>query len=204
MFDGILRHLIDPPLDATGRALTRRGISADQATLAGLACGLACAAAVAAGHDWAALGLLCLSRLLDGLDGALARASTPTDRGGFLDITCDFIFYGAVPLAFALRDPAANALPVAVLLFAFYVNGASFLAFAVMAAKRGLTTTRRGAKSLYFTAGLAEGAETIACFAAMMLWPDWFPALAYGFAALTMVTAASRMILAWTTFAERD
>lgn len=204
MFDGILRRVIDPPLDTAGRALARRGLSADQATLAGLACGLACAAAVAAGHDWAALGLLCLSRLLDGLDGALARASTPTDRGGFLDITCDFIFYGAVPLAFALRDPAANALPVAVLLFAFYVNGASFLAFAVMAAKRGLTTTRRGAKSLYFTAGLAEGAETIACFTAMMLWPDWFPALAYGFAALTLVTAASRMILAWTTFAEQD
>lgn len=200
MFDGRLRSIIDPPLDAAGRMLARRGFTADQATLVGLALGVACALAAGLRQDLVALALLAASRLCDGLDGALARATKATDRGGFLDITCDFIVYGAVPLAFALRDPAANALPVAVLLFAFYVNGASFLAFAVMAAKRGLTTTQRGAKSLYLTAGLAEGAETIACFAAMLIWPGQFAMLAYGFAALTLATAGSRMILAWTTF----
>lgn len=199
MFDGRLRELIDPALNAAARRLVRLGASPDAATLAGLALGLACAACVAFGQDAAALALLALSRLCDGLDGALARATRPSDRGGFLDITCDFAFYGAVPLAFALRDPQANALAAAVLLFAFYVNGASFLAFAVMAAKRGLETTQRGAKSLYYTVGLAEAGETIACFAAMMLFPGWFPMLALGFAALTLVTAASRAILAWTT-----
>lgn len=200
MFDGRLRELIDPGLNAAARRLSRLGASPDAATLAGLALGLACAACVASGQDAAALALLALSRLCDGLDGALARATAPSDRGGFLDITCDFAFYGAVPLAFALRDPQANALAAAALLFAFYVNGASFLAFAVMAAKRGLETTQRGAKSLYYTVGLAEAGETIACFAAMMLFPGWFAALAYGFAALTLVTTAGRMILAWTTF----
>jgi phosphatidylglycerophosphate synthase len=200
MFDGRLRAIIDPPLDAAGRALARRGLSADHVTLAGLALGLGCALAVWLRHDLAALALLAASRLFDGLDGAVARATKPSDRGGFLDITCDFAFYGAVPLAFALRDPAANALPAAILLFSFYVNGASFLAFAVMASKRGLETTARGVKSLYFTAGLAEGAETIACFAAMMLWPGWFPVLALAFAGLTLVTALGRAILAWTTF----
>lgn len=200
MFDGRLRAIIDPPLDAAGRALARRGLSADHVTLGGLALGLGCALAVSLGHDLAALVLLAASRLFDGLDGAVARATKPSDRGGFLDIACDFLFYGAVPLAFALREPAANALPAAALLFAFYVNGATFLAFAVMAAKRGLETTQRGVKSLYFTAGLAEGAETIACFAAMMLWPSSFPVLALAFATLTLVTALGRVILAWTTF----
>ncbi len=200
MFDGRLRAIIDPPLDAAGRALARRGFCADHVTLAGLALGLGCALAVYLRHDVAALLLLAASRLFDGLDGAIARATKPSDRGGFLDIACDFLFYGAVPLAFALRDPTVNALPAAALLFAFYVNGASFLAFAVMAAKRGLETTQSGVKSLYFTAGLAEGAETIACFAAMMLWPGWFPVLALAFAALTLMTALSRAILAWTTF----
>lgn len=201
MFDGRLRGLIDPPLDRVGAALAERGASADAMTLFGLVLGLGCAFAVAQGADAVALALLGASRLCDGLDGAIARASRPSDRGGFLDITCDFVFYGAAPLAFALRDPAF-ALPAAVLLFSFYVNGASFLAFAIMAAKRGLTTTARGTKSLYFTAGLAEGGETIACFAAMMLWPSLFPELAYGFAALTLITALSRAILAWKTFAE--
>lgn len=199
MFDGRLRPIIDLPLNALGRRLARRGVTADAVTLLGLALGLGCAAAVAFGQDGLALALLAASRFCDGLDGAIARATGPSDRGGFLDITCDFAFYGAVPLAFALRDPGF-ALPAAALLFSFYVNGASFLAFAIMAAKRGLTTTQRGAKSLYFTAGLAEGSETIACFAAMMLWPALFPVLATGFAALTLVTALSRSILAWKTF----
>ena len=50
-----------------------------------------------------------MSRLFDGLDGAVARASTKTDRGGFLDIVLDFAFYGAIPLGFVLADPAGNA-----------------------------------------------------------------------------------------------
>jgi phosphatidylglycerophosphate synthase len=134
------------------------------------------------------------------LDGAVAAARQRTDRGGFLDIVCDFVFYGAVVLAFALRDPAANAVPAAVLLFSFYVNAATFLAYAAIAAKRGLETTSRGHKTIYFTAGLAEGSETIAVFIAMLLLPQWFAVLAHGFAALVLVTALSRSIIAWTTF----
>jgi hypothetical protein len=61
----------------------------------------------------------------------------PTDRGAFLDITLDFLFYASIPLAFALADPAANALPAAVLLAAFIGTGSSFLAFAVLAERRG-------------------------------------------------------------------
>ncbi len=153
MLDGVMRRLIDPPLAAAGRALAGLGASADAVTLAGLACGFGMAAAVVLGHDLAALALLAANRICDGLDGAVAAATRRTDRGGFLDIVCDFAFYGAIPLAFALRDPSANALPAAALLFTFYVNGATFLTFAAVAAKRGLTTRSRGEKSLYFTAG---------------------------------------------------
>jgi phosphatidylglycerophosphate synthase len=202
MFDGLMRGLIDPPLARAGTVLAGRGVTANSLTLAGLGFGLACALAITMGLIWLALALLALSRLCDGLDGAVARASSVTDRGGFLDIVADFIFYGAVPLAFAMADPASHALPAAVLLFAFYVNGASFLAFATLAAKRGLSSQSRGLKSFYFTAGLAEGTETIAVFAAMILFPGWFVGLAYAFAALTLVTAAARIILAWKTFAE--
>ena len=117
MLDGFMRRLIDPPLDRAGAALARGRIPADLLTGLGLLAGLGAAAAVAAGWDPLALGLLALGRVLDGLDGATARASRMTDRGGFLDIVFDFIFYGAIPLAFALRDPDANALAAAVLLF---------------------------------------------------------------------------------------
>ena len=150
--------------------------------------------------DLMALVLFIANRVLDGLDGAVARASVRTDRGGFLDIVLDFAVYGAVPLAFALRDPAQNAVPAAVLLFAFYVNGASVLAFAAVAAKRGLENGVWADKSIYFTAGLAEGTETILFFCAMILWPAWFPVLAHAFAGLTLMSALARVALAWRVF----
>jgi phosphatidylglycerophosphate synthase len=199
MLDGLMRSLVDPPLAAVGRRLAARGVAPDVVTIVGLAFGLLAAALIAFDRPLAGLAFIALSRLMDGLDGAVARVSAATDRGGFLDIVFDFAFYGAVPLAFALRE-AADALPAAVLLFAFYVNGASFLAYAAIAAKRRLETQSRGEKSIYFTAGLAEGTETIAVFAAMCLFPAAFPWLAYGFAAMCALTTISRIALAAKTF----
>lgn len=194
MFDARLRRLIDPPLNAAGRRLARRGISANLVSSAGFVLGLAAAVAVALGHPLIGLGLLLANRLADGLDGAVARASGITDLGGFLDIVFDFLIYGALPLAFVLSDPAANALPGAVLLASFYASGSAFLAFAVVADRRGLRSDAQGIKSLYYLSGLAEGGETIAVLAAMCLWPQHFAAFAYGYAAICWLSAALRIV----------
>jgi phosphatidylglycerophosphate synthase len=204
MLDGVMRRMIDPATNRIGRVLAAAGVGANQLTFAGLAAGVACAAAIAFGLDAAALALLALNRVLDGLDGATARAAGISDRGGYLDITFDFIVYGAIPLAFAMRDPAAFALPSAVLLAAFYANGASFLAFSAIAARRRMETDARGVKSLYFTTGLMEGTETIAFFAAVILFPAWYPALAYVFAGLCALTCAARIVLGWRVFGVDD
>lgn len=200
MLDGQMRKLIDPPLNRAGRVLAARGIGADAVTLAGLALGLLAAAVVASGlPGWMALLPLALSRLADGLDGAVARVRGKTDFGGYLDITCDFLFYGAIPLAFVLRD-SGNGAAGAFLLCSFYVNGASFLGYAVLAEKRGMQTSGRGEKSLYFTSGLLEGTETILFFVAICLWTGHFAPLAWGFGALCFVTALARVFLARRVF----
>ncbi len=201
MLDGMMRGVIDAPLDRGGRWLAARGASADAVTLIGLAFGLGAAGLLASG--WSGLtvaALLMAGRLADGLDGAVARARGKTDFGGFLDIVCDFIFYAAVPLAFVLRDPAANGVAGAFLLFSFYVNAATFLGYAILAEKRGLATRSRGEKSLYFTAGLMEGTETILAFAALALWPALFVPVAWVFGGLCLVTALARVMLARRTF----
>ncbi|WP_395539555.1 CDP-alcohol phosphatidyltransferase family protein [Neotabrizicola sp. sgz301269] len=196
MLDGPLRRLIDPPLDLAGRALAGRGIGADAVTLTGLALSLAAAVLIALGAPgWVALAPLLAGRLADGLDGAVARARDKSDFGGILDIACDFALYGAIPLAFALREPS-NALPAAFLLFSFYINAASFLGFAIMAEKRGLKTEVQGQKSLYYIAGLMEGAETIGFFVLFCLWPAGFSTLAGIFGALCLVTACARILVA--------
>ncbi len=201
MLDGLARRIIDPVLNRWGRWLSDRGWQADRMTVLGLGLGLASAAMIGLGlPGWLALVPLLSSRIADGLDGAIARAGHKTDFGGFLDITADFLFYGAIPFAFALRDPGMNAVAAGFVLLSFYVNGASFLGYAVLAEKHGLTTTSRGEKSLYFTAGLLEGSETIAFFAAVCLWPGLFAPLGWLFGALCLVTASARVLLAWQVF----
>lgn len=200
MLDGWARQRIDPALRVMARRLAAAGVSANQITVASLALGLGAAAAVALQAYWLGLALLLASRLGDGLDGAVARIAGRTDLGGYLDIVFDFAVYGALPVGFVLADPAANAVAGAVLVLSFYVNGASFLAYAVMAERRGMRGEARGAKSLFFTTGLAEATETIAVFVLFCLFPDWFAPLAYAFAALTLYTAVSRIVLAARTF----
>ncbi len=199
MFDARLRKLIDPPIDRLCRPLLRLGVSANLATIVGFAIGLAAMVAIAREAYGLGLGLLLLNRLLDGLDGALARHLGISDLGGFLDIVADFIIYAGVPCAFALADPTANALPAAFLIFSFVGTGSSFLAYAIMAAKRGITTELRGRKSLYYLGGLTEGFETIVVFVLACLWPAWFPLVAWLYGALCWLTTATRIAVAWQT-----
>ena len=200
MLDAKIRPLIDGPLNRLGALLADRGIAANEVTGFALFMGLVAAGMLAAGLP-AVLALvpLGLSRLADGLDGAVARATTKTDFGGLLDIVADFAFYAAIPLAFAFRDPA-NAAIAAFLLAAFYINGASFLGYAVMAEKRGIETRAQGEKSLYYPAGLLEGTETIGFFVLLCLWPDAFRPLAVLFGLLCLFTTVARLILARRVF----
>jgi phosphatidylglycerophosphate synthase len=194
MFDRVANAALMPLLTAGARMLARAGIGADALTLIGFAIGMAGAAAIVLQAPALGLALLLLSRLADGLDGPLARLTQATDRGAFLDITLDFLFYASVPLAFALADPPANALPAAVLLAAFIGTGSSFLAFAALAQKRGITSIEYPNKGLYYLGGLTEAGETLVCFALMCLWPDRFAWWAYGFAALCALTTATRIV----------
>jgi phosphatidylglycerophosphate synthase len=197
MLDSRLRPLFDPVLMRFGRWLAQRGATADSLSIAGCMAGLAAAVAVTMGAHILALVLFAVGRVVDGLDGAVARATTATDRGGYLDIVLDFAVYAALPLAFAVHAPEVNALPAATLLAAIVLNGSAFLAFAIMAEKRKLSTSMQGEKSLFYLAGLAEGTETIAIYALMCILPGWFPILAYGFAMLCLLSALGRISLAW-------
>ncbi len=200
MLDRVALQLLRPGLDAAARGLARLGLLADHVTLIGFGIGMAAAACIAFEQFVAGLLLILASRLCDGIDGALARLTAPTDRGGFLDITLDFMFYASIPLAFALARPATNALPAAVLLAAFIGTATTFLAFATLAAQRGLKSAAYPSKGIYYLGGLTEATETLACFALMCLWPASFALFAYGFAALCGLTIVTRLWAGWRAF----
>jgi phosphatidylglycerophosphate synthase len=200
MLDRYATALLRPLVSAVARLLARAGVGANGLTLLGFFIGIAAALAIVLGAYLAAAALILLSRLCDALDGAVARQTQATDAGGFLDITLDFLFYASIPLAFAMASPATHALPAAVLLAAFMGTSSSFLAFATLAAKRGITAPAFPEKSIYFLGGLTEATETLAVFVAMCLWPQHFAPLAYGFAGLCAITTASRIWWGWRAF----
>ncbi|MEJ2056756.1 MAG: CDP-alcohol phosphatidyltransferase family protein [Desulfofustis sp.] len=199
MLDRYSLELIRPWLRRLARLLGRYGVRADQVTIVSFLIGLLGVASVASQHYRLGLLLIVLSRIGDGIDGSLARISGSTDRGAFLDISLDFIFYSAVVFGFGLADPAVNSLAAAFLIFSFVTTGVTFLAYAIMAERRGISDTRLPGKGFYYLGGLAEGTETIAFFVLACLLPSSFPLLAWIFGTLCIISATARIIYGYTT-----
>ena len=194
MLDGPLRRQLAPSLDRAGRWLARAGVRPMWLTLLGLALALAAAAAAAAAQFPLAAALWLLSRLPDGLDGPVARASGAASAfGGWADLTADMAAYGAFVVGCALGQPDA-ATACLVLLLSYYVNGASLLGYSAAAARAGVDTPDE--RTFHFTGGLAEGTETIAVHTVMVLFPALMAPVAWGFAAVVAVTILQRVRLA--------
>ncbi|MBT6415900.1 CDP-alcohol phosphatidyltransferase family protein [Candidatus Puniceispirillum sp.] len=210
MFDATLRPVVDAVMMPVARQLARWGVTANHMTVTGGFMGLVAVISITFNAFMVALVFIVINRLADGLDGAVARVSDSsssgitgsgiTDFGGYLDIVLDFIFYSAIPFAFALHDPA-NAVAACFLVFSFVGTTSSFLAFAIIAAKRGISTEVRGKKSFYHLGGLTEGTETIILLCMMTLMPSYFAVFAWVFGGLCWITTATRIADAHRMFA---
>ena len=200
----MIRPHIDKPLARVATHLVRWQISANSVTAMGFLLGMGAAGFIASGQFIAGLVLFLASRVLDGLDGAVARQTRLTDLGGYLDITLDFIVYASMVLGFALADPARNALAAAFLTTSFMAPAATFLAYAIFAAKRGITTEIRGRKSMYYLGGLTEGFETILTLSLMCLLPQWFAVIAVVYALMCWITGGTRIAAAVQAFSSDE
>ena len=199
MLDSRIRPYIDLFTNSIGPRFAHMGITANMVTVLGFGLGVLAFAAITQEMFVAAFILIALNRIGDGIDGAIARHEGISDFGGYLDIVLDFIFYALIPLGFAIQNPE-NAIAAAVLIVSFVGTGSSFLAYAIIAEKRGMSTEIRGKKSLYYLGGLTEGTETIAVLLAMCVWPEFFSIFAYIFAILCGVTTVTRITWAYISF----
>jgi len=199
MLDRYSLQLLSPRLESIARLLAQKGVKADHITLGGFFVGMAGAAAISLRYYFLGLLLILLNRLGDGLDGPLARMTGPTDRGAFLDITLDFIFYSAVIAGFALAEPANNALPATILIFSFIGTGSTFLAYAIMAERRSIKNLKLPQKGFYYLGGIAEGTETILFLTLFCLFPSLFSLFAWIFALLCMLATTIRIIYGYNS-----
>jgi phosphatidylglycerophosphate synthase len=204
MFDHRLQPMMKMALGVPARMLSAKGVSAEALTFLGFVVGLAGVSLLASRAYLSALLMVLLNRILDGLDGAVARLTRPTDRGAFLDIAFDFFFYASVPFGFALADPSHNALAACGLLLGFMGTATSFLGFAVIAERRGISSIAFPHKGIHYLGGITEGTETIAFFVAMCFLPAWFAVFAWSFTVLCLVTAATRWFWGWQAFSEPE
>lgn len=193
MLDSYARGLYRPAIDRLATQATRRGIRAPAVTAGGLAVGVGCCVAVALGQWPLALALWLVNRLLDGLDGAVARRTTPTDLGGMLDFLADFVVYGGFVVGVSIAVPNAR-VACAVLLAAYLLNNVALLSFASLIEKRGMDLGDE--RSLRFTAGLTEGTETVIAYVAICLLPEHAGTIAWVFAAMVLFTVGQRVALA--------
>ena len=201
MIDAQFRRYMDPPLDAIARGFHNTGITANQVTITGFIIGLSVIPLLSFQLYMAALAAIIINRFADGLDGAIARDRGVTYAGGYLDVVLDFIFYSAVIFGFCLALPD-QALYGAFLIFSFIGTGSSFLALSIFAAKRALTTTLRGTKSIYYLGGLTEGFETITTLVLMCLFPSWFWLIASIFGTLCWLTTLTRIVTSYQLLAD--
>ncbi|MBI1216651.1 MAG: CDP-alcohol phosphatidyltransferase family protein [Alphaproteobacteria bacterium] len=211
MFDAKIRPWIDPPLNSAARQLVRLGMSANGVTAVGFGFTLANFVFLAFSLYPYAIVCIVLGRIMDGLDGAVARQtrlhdpganmmrSGESDLGGYLDIVSDFIFYAGTVFFFAVGQPQF-ALPAAFLLFTFVASGSTFLAYAILAGKRGINHEAQGKKSFFYLGGIMEGAETIFFLILFCLFPMYFKWSAIIFGALCLLTALGRVRQAFNDF----
>lgn len=205
MLDKFVTPVIKPILIPVVSLLHKRGVTADQLTLVGFLIGMLALPLLAFELWYSALIAIALNRILDGLDGALARyANQSSSAGGYLDITLDFLFYAAIPLGFILANPEQNAVAGSILLATFIGTGSSFLAFAIAAEKFKIDKPQFKYKSFYYLNGLTEGTETIALFIAFCIWPQHFTLLAYLFSVACAVTIFTRIHGGYHTLKQQE
>lgn len=208
MFDAALRPRIAPVLDRLASALDRPWVTPDRLTGLNLMLGLASTGLAAAQWWLPALAAWLLCRLADGLDGPLARlrrrrsGTEDPGQGGFWDISADFVVYGATVVGVGIGATAAFAapwLPFMLVLFAYYINGAVFLAFSSIAEKTGRQIA--DGRSLSFLGGLAEGAETVLVHSLWLIFPDLAWVIAVVWALLVSVSAGHRILVGYRSLA---
>ena len=194
-----IRPFIDPILNALGKRMASIGVSANSITCIGFLFGVFAISMIALQQYGVATFFICLNRLADGLDGAVARNTHISDFGGFLDIVCDFIIYSGIVLAFGLAKPC-NLIYSAFLIFSFVGPITSFLAYAIIASKRQIISEKRGKKSFYYLGGICEGTETATVLILFCVIPQYFSIISIVFGILCWVTTIGRIYNAWIDF----
>jgi phosphatidylglycerophosphate synthase len=197
MLDKHLRQIKDlllhPLADAIGQRMHPTTI-----TVIGGGVGLLAAGVAWQGYTLAGLALWAANRMLDGLDGTLARRTRRTsDFGGYVDTLVDHVIYASIPAGLALAQPADTLwLALLFMLATFYINGASWMMLSSILEKRRQRQPD-DVTTVITPPGLIEGTETVVFYGLFFLLPGLLAELYVLFGVLVLLTIVQRVVWAW-------
>lgn len=193
MYDHLLREPKRVVLLPLARAVP---FSPNALTGLGLLLGLTAALCCCFGWFHLALGLWMANRVVDGLDGEVARLrGTQTDLGGYLDILADLLVYALIPLGMAIHVNQQSVwATLGMMLSAFYLNVGSWMYLSSILEKHGVGAAHnQELTTVSMPRGLVEGAETGLFYCLFLLYPNHLALLFGLFSFLTFAGAALRV-----------
>lgn len=201
MKDAVLREQKDRVLEPLARSFFR-SVSPNLISIAALIPGLLSAVAIVQGELVWGISFWLINRVLDGLDGVVARIhDKQSDFGGYLDLLLDYVVYLAIPIAFVIVAPTpAHTWTIIALLAAYQINSLSWTLLSSLLEKRQAAAAGR-LTSIEMPAGLIEGSETVVFYTLFFLLPAYIPWLFGVMAGLVVVTAVQRVWWAWRNLA---
>ena len=187
MLDTHARKYVNPIIELGAMFLLRLKLTPNNVTILALLLGVSTSIFLYFDMQIIAVTLLWVSGYLDAVDGAMARRSNSSSSfGTLLDIVSDRIVEVSIVLVLGLKfvDVRYNLI---VLTVCILMSMTIFLTVGALSEKKGV-------KSFYYQAGVAERSEGFIFFSFMILIPSYLGIITNIFSVLIIITAIQRFL----------
>lgn len=187
MLDTHGRKYVDPIINCGANFFIKLNLTANNVTVIALFLGILTSVFIYIDMNILAVITLWISGYLDAVDGSIARKTKTTSLfGTLMDITFDRIVETSIILSLAMRYSNAR-INFIVLLICIIISMTIFLTVGALVEKKGM-------KSFYYQAGVAERSEGFLMFSLMILVPNYIVIFTNLFSAIIFITIIQRII----------
>ncbi|GAA0091932.1 CDP-alcohol phosphatidyltransferase family protein [Paraclostridium bifermentans] len=187
MLDTHGRKYVDPIINCGANFFIKLNLTANNVTIIALILGILTSVFIYIDMNILAVITLWISGYLDAVDGSIARKTKTTSLfGTLMDITFDRIVETSIILSLAMRYSNAR-INFIVLLVCIIISMTIFLTVGALVEKKGM-------KSFYYQAGVAERSEGFLMFSLMILVPNYIVIFTNLFSAIIFITIIQRII----------
>lgn len=187
MLDTHGRKYVDPIINSGASFLLKLKLTANNVTIIALLIGISTSVFIYFDMNIIAVLTLWISGYLDAVDGAIARKTNTTSLfGTLMDITFDRIVETCMILVLALKYVDAR-MSFIILLICIIISMTIFLTVGALVEKKGI-------KSFYYQAGVAERSEGFIMFSLIILLPKYILFFTNIFSFIIFITIIQRIL----------